>query len=190
MKGLTSRLLLIAGVVAALAFATSMGKHVFIDRPAREALEASQRAAHVIDSLKLEVVVLESQASAFAQRAAKVDTIIRVRERVIHDSFPAENYPDTCAKPLAIRDSQIADLTLSRDSWRSAYDTSLVAMARLGEMVSAARAANDSLEAALAPRVQTFWSRLKPKMGGGGFAGVCTDGRPCAGVGITFGWEF
>lgn len=84
--------------------------------------------------------------------------------------------PDSCVAVAAERDSLIDTLFIVA----GAYDT---AVTLRDAEAAALRAATDSLRSAAR---RPFW---KPEVGMGPFLGVCADGKPCAGVGVTLSWR-
>lgn len=129
------------------------------------------------------------------ERGARADSIVRVIERrdtVLQariDTVRAET-PDSLADHPAIvrRDEIIDSLVVQTDRWRDAFEEERAAKLRLMAELDSARVTIDSLGRVLedAPGDRPWYL---PKLGVGPFAGLCTDSRPCAGVGANVSWD-
>lgn len=122
---------------------------------------------------------------------ARVDTVVRVqRVRDVRvDSVLVEvrgqPVPEGCEAIVADHRAALDSLETSRDTWRASYEGQKAATALLG-------VAYDTLEVAYT-RVRTAYELLRNpprrlQVAPAVFAGLCTDGRPCAGVGVTIRW--
>ena len=148
----------------------------------RQADEARAYAAEQLaraDAAEQRADSLSEAAAALAVAASRRDTVLRERIRVVM----AEPVPPDCSTYTAPRDSLIRDLQLQANQWRAAYETQREAQTSLYTAYVRARAAADSLSITLAnaPRVRSLWVP-RPSL----FAGLCVDGRPCAGVGLAW----
>lgn len=168
------RALVLSVVVALLAFGAwrSYQRAAAFERRA-------QTAESFLKARRAEVEALEDSARRLEAEAAKRDTVIqyRVRRIAVLDSIAPP--PDTCAPYLRERDLLIA-------AQADQLETKDAELELRGRALLALRAATDTLEAALASRSRPL-PRISfgPEVGVGGFVGLCADGRPCAGVGIT-----
>lgn len=150
--------------------------------------EKRARAAEVLaDSLQN----IAAQAVARADSAeARVDTIevrVAVRDTVIRRIMTDLPVPTVqCLKETAPRDSIIRLQDLQIADLRVALDEQQEATAEVRTALEATQTALDSTLSALAARPRFTFS---PEITVGGFAGVCTTGQPCAGVGVGVGFR-
>lgn len=171
---------LVVGAVAVGAWTTAEWREW--DRRATAAEARSDTLSAYADSLVFvaDSAIARGDSLAFVADTATGRVVVRWRE------VAAEPAPDTCAPFLAARDSVISDALAAAADWELAYDTLYTAAARLRVAYDTLHIAHDSLRVVLAdrPRLRPWWA---PKVSVGAFAGVCVDGRPCAGggVGIT-----
>lgn len=193
---------LIYTVVVALVLSLGYGcleSHRVDERLAAFELQSAQAdsawavAHRVNDRLKPVVDSLQKQNAALRvrlqHRAASTDSAI-----VVVQAAPV---PDTCLTIVKIRDQLLTQARTERDSALTLYDSEKQASDSLRRIIAADSAAQvtDSLaraaaRAAIAPlRRQSLLDRLTPHTGAGGFAGICTDGKPCAGYGLTLSWR-
>lgn len=94
--------------------------------------------------------------------------------------------PDTC-KPALLEAIATADsFRAVADTFASLYDREKRHSAQLAAVLLKSQDALAAKDRALdaAPLRESFWKKLQPEVRVGPFAGVCFDGRPCAGVGI------
>jgi hypothetical protein len=129
------------------------------------------------------------EASEIAQRAAKRDTVVRTRLVEIR----AEPVPDTCRRLVAQRDSVINTLLVTATTWNEAFTKQKAATALLQRENEALFASNIALDSAYRllhrpPRRSLLGRLVRPSMRPGAFVGVCTDGKPCSGIGATLTW--
>jgi hypothetical protein len=131
------------------------------------------------DSLRSESLTLREQADSALANVAPPDTVrMRVREIV---EVPV---PDTCAVFVIRRDSLINELVEDNEHLRVAYTAERKAADLL-------RIANDDLLVAIDSLNTVLDARplpapaLAPRVGVGVFGGMCADGKPCVGVGVS-----
>jgi hypothetical protein len=141
----------------------------------RVADEHRQRA----EAAEVEAEKLRSQAAAIAEAAEARQPVI---DTMIVRLPPAETPGE------AQRDTIITELQTQVQTWKSAYQKQLEAGAVLRVALGEMTARGDSLEAVLAdrPTKKPWWI---PEVVMGPFAGLCSEGRPCAGVGVALGWK-
>ena len=115
----------------------------------------------------------EGRAQGARERVVVVDTVV---------------VPAPCVPFTAPRDTIIDTLFVAVDTWRTAFDEGIAANTLLRDGLTLVTESRDSLALVLADRPgrRQWWV---PQLGMGGFAGVCTDLRSCAGVGLTLSWE-
>lgn len=146
-------------------------------------LEAKKNAARA-DSLVIASDMYREQADSIQLVA---DSIAAIRPRLIVriDSVPvpAEAVPFT-----APRDTLITVLTAENESLRSVAKRLQMSTSDALTANALLRASVDSLSSVLDRRPKPR-SRLIPTLGAGIMAGVCSDMRPCSGVGITLSWR-
>lgn len=147
------------------------------------------------DSLATVATHQRGQAEAwhvlFEQQQARVDTAVvvrRVRDRVVDTLVQVVRelpVPEGCESVVAEHRLALDSLAASRDDWRDQFTAQREATATLQQASVADSVAYASLSAAYRlarnpPKKLT----LSPAV----FAGLCTDGRPCAGLGVTLRW--
>lgn len=181
-------IILTLAVVAVVAIAV----RGWLDRQDRIAWEAradaavaaaSQEAARAdraitrADSLEQEADRLERVADSLGQRTR--ERVVEVREVEV---------PGYAAPYVAPRDSIIDDLIVENDTLRRANDTLREEVGVLQVALGRVTASNASLREVLEdrPRPTPWWL---PSTGLGVFAGACSDGRMCSGLGITVSWR-
>lgn len=145
----------------------------FAEDQARMAVEAAARA----DSL-------EAVADSLLGTAIAADPVIR--ERIVE--VRAEPVPEEARPYTEPRDSVIDDLQEQSDRWRVAFEREKQAAALLREGYTRLEAANDSLRSVISdvPTPKPDWI---PSFEVGAFGGICTTGKPCAGVGVGLTWK-
>lgn len=142
-------------------------------------LEFAEEETARADSAVAEADVWQSRADSIAIEAEARSPIIRERIRLVRDSVPV---PDTCYAVVAQRDSLIDAALAEADRWRAAYEAERSAADRLREGYNALLVVSDSLVAVLEDRPKPR-PRWLPSLQVGLFAGICSDGQPCVGVG-------
>lgn len=133
----------------------------------------------------------EAWRSLFTTAQAKIDTVVRVQRvrdlRVdsVLVEVRAEPVPEGCEVIVARHREALDELEISRDGWRDQFTAQREATARLV-------VAYDTLDAAYTTLNRAYrLARNPPKrfiVAPAVFAGLCTDGQPCAGVGLTLRW--
>lgn len=168
-----------------------------VDRCHRRSVsEWESRAAQVEGQLWAEVEraeALKQEATFASERADSLADALEnrapeIRERIIR--VQAETPADIRDHPAVVsRDSIITDLRIEADGWRSAFESQRAAFVTLEGALTVVESSRDSLAAILeAQPNERPW--FLPRLGIGPFAGVCPDGRVCAGpVGVTVSWE-
>jgi hypothetical protein len=156
----------------------------------------ARSAVRAADSLrvvaKLEATVALAQADSLRKWAVGQRTRDAVTTRRIVE-VRAEPLPPSCdsacQRLVATRDTIIDSLTTQRDGWRRAFESQAAATARLAAAYNQQVQATDSLSRAvklLEPQRRDLFGRLlHPEVRPVVFAGLCVDGRPCAGVGVA-----
>ena len=131
--------------------------------------------------LHSEASYLQAQADSLAALAPVVDTmrIVEIMEVAV---------PDTCEVFVAPRDSVISELLQNNGLLREALATERTAAERLRAAYVSLEVAYDSVSAVLDDRPIQL-PRFIPRVSMGAFAGICTDGQPCAGIGIGLTWK-
>lgn len=164
----------------------------------RDSRAEAARLKAVADQLRGESrmwhIVADSQqiiAEGLRARAARRDTVVMTRYRTMRDTLVI---PDTCRAIVAFDDSTVAGLDSAYTDLQDAFLHEKEATAALSSQVLGLEHAYDSLstayDKATKPPHLSFLAKLKPAIGPGVFAGLCTSGTPCAGVGITLSWRF
>lgn len=150
-----------------------------------------ERRAQAAEALADSLQTVAAHAVARADSAeARVDTIevrVAVRDTVIRRIMTELPVPTVqCLKETAPRDSiirlqdqQIADLQVALDEQQSATTD-------LRSALDATQEALDSTLSALSARPRFTFA---PEITLGGFAGICTTGQPCAGLGVGIGFR-
>ena len=128
--------------------------------------------------------MLEEEAAELAVVAH--DLGVQVRDRVADVRELA--VPEACASVVVVRDAIIDTLIVESDTWHAAYDTLVTASAVLQMSFGLQSIALDSLTAVLTDRPLPR-PRWLPSVSPGVFAGVCSNGAGCVGVGVTFSWS-
>jgi hypothetical protein len=151
------------------------------ERVEREMVRADL-ALTAADSLTEEAASWEAIASGLAVEAATKDTVVI---RMIEE-LPAP--PPDCEPFTAPRDSVIAVMEERHEDISAAFASQREASALLRAAEAEAHRAADSLAAVLDSRPRPL-SPLIPEIGVGVFAGLCTTGQPCAGIGVGVQWK-
>jgi hypothetical protein len=134
------------------------------------------------DSFAYQAALQEARAdSAFALAEERDTVIIRMVEEL-----PAP--PVDCEPFTAPRDSVIMVMEERHNDIRTAFEKEREAAALLRQAEAAAHRAADSLMAVLDDRPRPV-SPLIPEIGVGVFAGMCSTGQPCAGIGVGVQWK-
>ncbi|HUU42166.1 MAG TPA: hypothetical protein VMX57_00215, partial [Planctomycetota bacterium] len=134
------------------------------------------------------VAVADAAEERARQLAWMADEMGRqVREMVV--AVRAVAVPDTCAPFVVPRDAIIDTLVIVVESWQSAFDEQIKAGAALWMSNVVLRSTVDSLYAVLDDRPTRRRFSFIPRVGVGGFAGVCIGGTPCLGAGVTLSWS-
>lgn len=156
----------------------------------------ARRTVQAADSLRIVAESEKAAALALADSLRKWAVVQRERDVVVDRrvvEVRAEPLPDSCdtacKRLVATRDTIIDSLTTQRDGWRRAFERQAAATARLAAAYDLQSQANDSLQRAVKllepPRRDLFGRLLHPEVRPAIFAGLCADGRPCAGVGVA-----
>lgn len=182
----TRNLIAIAVVLVAAAVASGFfvdSKWREFDKRAKEALEFGEAEKAKADSAKTEAQERVAWADSVAAEARDRAPEIRERIRIIRQDSVPEGYDEFVAEYDAIID----ELLVESATWRAAYDSVNSAYGSLLFAYDKLEVAYDSVSTVLKARPKPP-SRWSPKLSVGVFAGVCHDGRLCAGVGpgITF----
>lgn len=154
------------------------------DRVAQAQQNHAADMARIAEVLEQESVRADS-AEARAQELEAQEPVIR--ERI--DSVRVQTPPELEDHPaITRRDSIIDTLIVQRDSWKDLFREEQAANVRLRGLLDDAVADADSLSAVLddRPSERPWWL---PRLGVGPFAGMCSSGRPCSGVGATLSWD-
>lgn len=151
------------------------------ERVEREVARA-EAAIEVGDSLRAEARYLSLEADSLIAEAAIKDTVIVT----MLEQLPAP--PPDCEPFTAPRDSAILVMQERHDNVASAFARERESNIRLRQAEAKAAASTDSLLAVLDSRPRPL-SPLIPEVGVGVFAGICTTGQPCAGLGVGVQWK-
>lgn len=179
-----------SNLVLAVAAAVYMSVVVMVVDGIHTRQEAAwqQRAASAVEQAKQEHIrtlaaerVAEAarvRADSLAERAARAAPVVRERIRVVRDSAP----------PDPARDEIIDTLVVESDTRQEAFQAASEAADTLRAALTASQATTDSLGAVLAarPRPRSPWL---PSLGVGPIVGLCSDLRPCVGVGVALTWK-
>lgn len=150
------------------------------------------------DSLKLEMEAVRREARSAVDAAAKARNDL-VAQRV-RTAVALTTAPDTCDVYIRLLQADVNAALAVADSFHVAADsltrmdsTNTAQIARLTSSLTASQEALARLSVASTKLVQAtkrpFFSRLLPKVGFGGTAGVSAlTGRPDAVIGITLTW--
>jgi hypothetical protein len=146
------------------------------------------RADVVTDSLRRAAVSKDSALAVYKGRLSRLSKTVDSVQKVA---------PDTCLPYLAASRAAVDSAVATADSIGALYEQEKRATGSLmasvdslkGALDASKRALDASHEAIKAAPHRSFFQRLIPKPGFGGFGGVCTDGKPCAGVGVHLGWD-
>lgn len=140
----------------------------------------------VADSLANHSSALEHEADSLAAEVDRRSASVRERIVYVRDSLPPA--PEPCDQYIEPRDEAIDSLSAIAHDVQLALDRQKEASAVLRAAYENSRTAVDSLSDVLdaRPRLPPLWI---PKVSGGVFVGVCTNGQPCAGVGVGLTWE-
>lgn len=134
------------------------------------------------DSLSDEAKDLRALADSLALEAERKDTVIvRMVEELPAPSPSCEAFTEPRDEVIRFQEVRYGDL-------QKAHETQTKAMDLLRRAEIAARESADSLYAVLDDRPRPL-SPLIPEVGVGAFAGVCSTGAPCAGIGFTLQWK-
>lgn len=133
----------------------------------------------------------QQQAEALYKRAAKRDTVIMTRYRETLDTLTIE---EDCEEVAEFFSVIVDTLSVANAELESAYEHQKMATGAMLAQVRGLEHAYDSLatayETLARPPARSLFKKLVPDVRPGVFAGVCTTGTPCAGVGITLSWSF
>lgn len=143
-----------------------------------EAAGAARRAAEALaDSLQQVAKQAEARADEAGRRARERVEVVREVE------VPVYAVPFT-----APRDSIIDDLVTENYELREVIISERAASASLRVALGRVTASEASLKAVLdaRPGPAPWW---RPSMGLGAFAGACSDGRMCSGIGLTMSFR-
>jgi len=176
------RLVIFALVAVALLGAAAAG-YSYLDRRFREwneRVEAVQEFSRAetarADSLAAIALEMRLRADSLASLPSVVDTI--------HVDSIIAAAPDTCAPVVAI----VEALVIENQNLRDAYDLQRSAADKLQLSYDALLVVNDSLMTVLddRPIPPPEWI---PSFRVGPFAGVCSSGTMCVGVGVSISWK-
>ena len=151
------------------------------ERVEREMVRADLALA-AADSLVDRATELEGLATSLAFEAAKRDTVIIRMTR----ELPAP--PPDCEPFTAPRDSVIVVMEERHDNITAAFAREREAAVLLRQAADRATTAADSLAAVLDSRPRPL-SPFIPEIGVGAFAGFCSTGQPCVGIGVGVQWK-
>ena len=178
------RLRTVVIVAAALVVAAAVSGY-FVDARFRE---WNRRVDSVLEFAEGETARANSAETAASDQKARSDEIVaaaRARVPEIRDRIVTVREQ---APPDSARDSIIDDLTEVVDSITVAYDSTSAAFVLLRSAYGRLLTVNDSLTIVLKDRPKPR-SRWAPTFTVGAFAGVCTNGKFCAGVGPGISFE-
>lgn len=111
------------------------------------------------------------------------DTVLAART----DSVQAEPVPAVCDSVVAVRDSLIDEWRDQATSWRSQFEEQRKNAAELRFAVSRLEKATKAVVEVYnaGERGSLFYRITHPELRPGFFAGICSNGKPCAGAGIS-----
>ena len=182
------RYLIIGGILALVALAANRCYNINADEWERRVLVIQKQVEFQKDLAKTaeqRADKAEAEAAALASEAQTQEIIIRERIDSVFVQTPVElrDHP-----AIVKRDEIIAELIVESSTWKSAYEAQLKASVSLRVANSELHTALDSTLAVLEDRPTTkpWWI---PSLGFGPFVGVCTEPKPCAGVGVTVSWS-
>jgi len=164
---------------------------LFVDGRFREWKARAERAdslAQVLlaraDTAERAAQVAGVRADSLAGVATRYELVARARLRVVR----RQPVPPPCTTIVSKRDEIIDTLLASVDSLNHAYVERGRAIGLLTGALADAWMAADTLRAVLrdVPSPRPGWM---PTIGAGPFVGLCTDGRPCAGAGVSLQWK-
>lgn len=189
----------VAGI-AVFVLAVSMGFNVLASLGIRDAREdvAAARAVATVRGIEADSAVAVAQREVRVARdqlgaSRRVDTLIITRIRQLPP------VPSACEQFTRARDSIIMQCQANLARRDSVIVHMEAAAVNLFRADTARREVVDSLTSAIAlvlappslwQRLTALLGALAPDPGVGGFAGICANGEPCAGVGVTLGWRF
>lgn len=150
-------------------------------RVEREMLRADAALA-ASDSLVDRATELEVLADSAFRKAETRDTVII---RMVEE-LPAP--PADCEPFTAPRDSVIVAQEERYENISAAFEKQREAAVALRLAEASAHRAADSLAAVLDSRPRPL-SPLIPEIGVGAFAGICSTGQPCVGLGVGVQWK-
>jgi len=151
------------------------------ERVEREMVRADVALA-AADSLVDRATELEGLATSLAFEAEKRDTVII---RMVEE-LPAP--PVDCEPYTAPRDRVIMAMEERHENITAAFERQREAAVLLRAAEAEAHRAADSLVAVLDSRPRPL-SPLIPEIGVGAFAGFCSTGQPCVGIGVGVQWK-
>ncbi|MCC2627575.1 MAG: hypothetical protein K0S14_1225 [Thermomicrobiales bacterium] len=110
----------------------------------------------------------------------------RAGRRLVQLRVAAQTLPDTCQPTIHALVATADSLKQSADVFESLWQSEKRVSATLTGLLTQANAVIAAKDRAIekAPLRESFWSKLQPEVRVGPFAGVCLDGKPCAGVGV------
>lgn len=174
-------------VVATLLVADRCHRAEYEEWEAR--VETVQRQAVVNLERTVEALQEEAEQSERADSIADDvrDRAVRVEERI--DTVRVETPPELEDHPAIVqRDSIIDEVVEQRDDALHAFEEQKEATATLRDALEESRETVDSLSTVLEDRPGPKpW--FVPEVGAGPFAGLCSGGRPCTGVGVHVSWQ-
>lgn len=141
-----------------------------------EAARASLELARA-DAASAEAERLQGVADSLGRRTR--ERVVEVREVVV---------PEYAVPFVAPRDSIIEDLMVENEILEGANLALRASNSYLRLALGRVTASESALRAVLDDRPRPT-SRWLPSVGFGAFAGACSDGRACSGLGVTVGWE-
>lgn len=179
-----------AALIVAVVFAFQVRMNDAKDAWEAEADSIREASALAIGEFQRQSAVLDSLYVLSLQEGAEAQESREVAERRLRD-IESVSVPPECDSVVAVRDTiymEVIDtLRVSSDQYRAAW---LIERERGDSLELTA----DELATQLAANVKLLDNRPKdrwyvPEVGAGIFAGLCTDGLPCSGVGATLSWE-
>lgn len=174
-------------VVATLLVADRCHRAEYAEWEAR--VETVQRQAAVNLERTVEALREEQEQSQRADSIAEDvrERAVRVEERI--DTVLVETPPELEDHPAIVqRDKIIEEVTDQRDDALRAFEEQKEATAILRTALEESRETVDSLSTVLEdrPSPRPWWV---PEVGVGPFAGLCSDGGPCTGLGAHVSWK-
>lgn len=159
---------------------------------------SAARAASA-DSARREAALEKQRSSRLVQEAVALENELGRLE--VAYALASQESPDTCAAVIAKADSVIEQAGAGVLKWRAAAAAAQNAYNGLSRAYDSLSIAHDALQYATAnlsantkalarASKESFFRRLLPQPFFGVMAGIGTEGRPAAVVGVGAGWKF